>query len=186
MKYTELKSIKADDVIKAAEKLANLAMNLAFRGVVNRDVSVLSSLNTDQLRRLPAELRLYFPVKKASKEEDRYIFAEKKAVAIKEKLGILPEVKPTFEQFAQLVQAQVEVDNPEVTYTVEEIKGRAAAKVAASIRGAFRAGLSVDDLRRILAKVEVEARDTPSEAPKAAKVEAPVVAQPAEVTAEAA
>lgn len=179
MKYTELKSIKADDVIKAAEKLANLAMNLAFRGVVNRDVSVLSSLSTDQIRRLPAELRLYFPIKKASKDEDRYVFAEKKAVAIKEKLGILPEVKPTFEQFAALVANQVEVDNPEVTYTVEEIKGKAAAKVAASVRAAFRAGLSMDDLRKILAKVEVEARETPSQAPKVETV----AAQPAQAAA---
>ena len=72
MIYTQLNKIKADDVIKAFERLANLAMNLAFRGVINRDVSVLSALNTDQLRRLPAELRLYFPIKKV-KDGDRHV-----------------------------------------------------------------------------------------------------------------
>lgn len=164
MNYTKLNSIKADDVIKASERLANLAMNLAFRGVINNDVSVLAALTTDQLRRLPAELRLYFPLKKV-KGEDRYTFSAEKAVALKEKLGILPEVKVEFDQFAALVDAQVKVDTPDVTYTVEEIKGKAAAKVAAAVRAAFRAGLTKAEVAKILASVEVEARQTPSQAP---------------------
>lgn len=167
MNYTQLNKIKADDVIKASERLANLAMNLAFRGVINRDVSVLSKLNTDQIRRLPAELRMYFPIKKV-KGDDRYVFSEEKAVALKEKLGILPSAKVEFDQFAALVDAKVKVDTPDVTYTVEEIKGKAAAKVAAAVRAAFRAGLTKAEVARILATVEIETRDTPSEAPKAA------------------
>lgn len=172
MIYTKLNKIEADDVIKASERLANLAMNLAFRGVIHNDVSVLSKLNTDQLRRLPAELRLYFPIKKA-KGEDRYTFSAEKAVALKEKLGILPEVKVEFDQFAALVDAQVKVDTPDVTYTVEEIKGKAAAKVAAAVRAAFRAGLTKAEVAKILATVEIEARETPSQAPE------PQAAQPA-------
>lgn len=175
MQYTKLNSIKADDVIKASERLANLAMNLAFRGVVNNDVSVLSALNTDQLRRLPAELRLYFPLKKV-KGEDRYIFSAEKAVALKEKLGILPTAKVDFDQFAALVDAQVKVDTPEPTYTLEEIKGKAAAKVAASIRAAFRAGLSKAEVARILATVEIEARETPSQAPESQAAQPAVAA----------
>ncbi len=175
MIYTQLNKIKADDVIKAADRLANLAMNLAFRGVINRDVSVLAELNTDQLRRLPAELRLYFPLKKV-KGEDRYTFSEEKAVALKEKLGILRTEKVDFGLFVDLVDAQVKVDNPDVTYTVEEIKGKAAAKVAAAVRAAFRAGLTKAEVARILATVEVEARETPSQAPESQAAQPAVAA----------
>ena len=177
MKYVELKNIKVDDVLKASERLANLAMNLAYRGIAHRDVSVLASLNTDQLRRLPAEIRKYFAIAKAGADSDRYKFNEKKRSAILEKLSLSADGL-TFDHFAETVSKQVEAENPEVIMTAEQLLAKAQSGYQAAIRAAFRAGLTKADLSRLLAQAEIEARGTASEAKKQA-VEAKPVAQPA-------
>lgn len=183
MNYSELKTIKKDDVIKAGERLANLAMNLLYRGMKSRDVSVVTSLSVDQLRLLPAELRKYLPVgKKAG--VDHYTFSEKKRAATAEVLGIKLDDKgamaQTFDEFVAIVSAKVTEETPEPIKTAEQLLAEAQKAVEAAVRKAFRAGLNKSQVFALVAKAEIEARSTTSEAkaePKAAEL--PTVADAA-------
>jgi hypothetical protein len=169
--YTQLKKLTVADVQKAANVLSNLAMNLSYRGIAHRDVGVLVQLSVDELRKLPAEFRVWFPIGKA-KGGKGYIFSAAKAKHMREALGYTDDAVIAFEEFAQKLSAKIEEDTPEpIEPTLEELKAKAAKAVATGVRMAFRAGLSKHDVARILAQVEVEARGTASEAKAAPKAE---------------
>jgi hypothetical protein len=162
--YTLLKSIKPADVLKAADRIANLAMNLAFRSVSSRDCSVLAELKTAELRTMPAGIRKFFAVGKV-KDEDRYRFSESKYKSIREKLDLPSEGVLDFDAFVAAVQVQLDMEVEKEEPTDLELKIKATKACVAAFRAAFRAGFTKSEVAAMLAKAEIEARETPSEAP---------------------
>lgn len=172
MNYSELKTIKKDDVIKASERLSNLAMNLVYRGIKSRDVSVACALTVDELRLLPAELRKYLPIGK-KKDAPNYVYSEKKRSAVCEVLAIKLDDKGniglTFDEFVAVVVAKVNEETPEPIKTAEQLLAEAQKAVEAAVKKAFRAGLSKSQVFALVSKAEIDARGTASEAKAADK-----------------
>lgn len=180
MNYSELKTIKRDDVIKASERLSNLAMNLVYRGIKSRDVSVACALTTNELRLLPAELRKYLPIGK-KKDSPNYTYSEKKRSAVCEVLAIKLDDKGniglSFDEFVAIVVAKVVEQTEEPIKTAEQLVADAQKAVEAAVKKAFRAGLSKAQVFALVSKTGVVAKGTASEAKEPAKApELPTVA----------